>query len=71
MCQLIKHERVLSEEEKAEARLWELWLMYGRAPATPTAPDEAVDLGEIGETKLSDQRINRWCPYSIAEGVKK
>ena len=66
---IVKYERPLTPEEQEEARLWALWLMYGRAPATPTAPGQKVDLGEIGETK-SDRGVERWCPYSTATGLR-
>jgi hypothetical protein len=52
------------------ARLWCLWLMYGRCPseAKPDV-DGHFDLGEVGETR-GDRGVERWCPYAPAEGIK-
>ena len=69
---LIKFQRVLSEDDKRNARLWSLWLLYGKCPgkAEPDV-DGYFDLQEIGEVKLASQRIDRWSPYSIAKGVNR
>jgi hypothetical protein len=40
-----------------------IWLMYCRAPGRETAPDECVDLGEVGRVKEKDwERLTpiRW-----------
>lgn len=68
---LVKFQRSLSPEQQEEARLWSLWLLYGRCPSK-AAPDVdgQFDLGEVGEVKLESHRVERWCPYSIAKGLR-
>jgi len=46
-------------------------MMYMRAPARKTAPGEVVDLGEIGQDALRDQRLLRDTPYSICRGIRE
>jgi hypothetical protein len=67
---LVKYQRLLTDEERQEARLWSLWLLYGKAPsnAEPDA-DGFYDLQEIGETK-SDRGVDRPTPYSPARGLR-
>jgi hypothetical protein len=48
-----------------EENLWAMWLMYGRAPHTRTAPGELVDLGEIGS--VAEKNWSKATPYSPAE----
>ena len=50
-------------QEKHEAYVRVMWLMFLRASATPTAPGEPVDLGEIGEDR-SSRGVDRATPYS-------
>jgi hypothetical protein len=62
--ELIRYQRPLSREEAEEARLWSLWLLYGKAPSKAQPDfDGMYDLSEIGETR-SDKGIERATPYS-------
>jgi hypothetical protein len=38
-----------SDFDAREAHIAAMWLMFLRAPGSETAPDEPVDLGEIGK----------------------
>ncbi len=61
---IVRHQRVLSAEERENARLWSLWLLYGKCPSKAEADaDGFFDLQEIGETR-SDRGIERATPYS-------
>ena len=68
---IVKYQRRLTPQEQEEARLWSLWLLYGRAPskAEPDV-DGFFDLQEIGEVKLERQCIERDTPYSTARGLR-
>lgn len=65
--EITRYERKKSAEDHY---LWAMWLMFLRSPGRKTGPGECVDLGEIGETRLQDQRLNRDTPYSICKGLR-
>jgi hypothetical protein len=48
-----------------EEYIWAMWLMYGRAPNTLTAPGECVDLGEVGS--VAEKNWSKATPYSPAK----
>jgi hypothetical protein len=54
-----------------EAYMLLMFLMYARAPRK-AAPDEngVFGLGEIGEVRLHDQRLERETPYSVCTGIR-
>ena len=61
---IVKHQRVLTNDEREQARLWSLWLLYGKCPSNAEPDvDGYFDLQEIGETR-SDCGIERATPYS-------
>jgi hypothetical protein len=62
MSVIIKRPPTAGEQE--EARIWALWLLYGKMPpnAKPDV-DGKFELGEIGETR-SDRGVERDTPYS-------
>jgi hypothetical protein len=57
------------KDPRDEAHVLAMWLMFLRAPGTPTAPGEVVDLGEIGEVR--EKRFERLTPYSLARPVRE
>jgi hypothetical protein len=68
---IIKFQRVLSEEERQSLHVEAMWLLYGKCSgrAEPDV-DGHFDLGELGEVKLEHQRIDRWNPYATAKGAR-
>jgi hypothetical protein len=54
-----------------DAFLWAMFLLFTRTPRTP-GPDEngVFGLGEIGEVRLQDQRLERETPYSVCTGIR-
>lgn len=47
------------------------WLLFCSRPRNPE-PDEtgAYFIGDVGEARLQDQRLNRETPYSICKGIR-
>lgn len=62
---------VVKYRQDLEQLLLAYWRMFLRAPGRKTGPGEVVDLGEIGEVRLQDQRLERANPYSICTGVRR
>jgi len=62
--------RPISAEEARRLHIEAMWLAFLRAPSKATGPGEVVDLGEIGQTRLEAQRIDRDTPYSTARGLR-
>ena len=54
-----------------EAYVAGMWLLFCSRPRNPE-PDEAgaYFIGDVGETRLQDQRLNRESPYSICKGIR-
>jgi hypothetical protein len=60
-----------SREFDPEAYMLLMFLMYARAPRTPDPDENGVfGLGEIGEVRLQDQRLERETPYSVCTGIR-
>jgi hypothetical protein len=53
--------------EEYVAMMWQRFLLMNAA--SEPSPDGSYFLGEIGASR-SDRGVDRWCPYSIAGGLK-
>ena len=57
--------------DEFELRVLAYWMLYCLAPSKPEPDvDGKFDLGEIGETRLNEQRFLRETPYSICKGIR-
>jgi len=55
-----------------DAFLLAMWLLYCRTPWKPECEsDGSYWLGEIGNSRLQDQRMERDNPYSICKGIRE
>jgi hypothetical protein len=52
-------------QDRREAHIAAMWLMFLRASSRKTGPGEPVDLGEIGEVR--EKNWTKMTPYSVAE----
>ncbi len=66
MTAIIKPQKLLDDQH-----ILAMWLLYGSRPRNPE-PDEtgAYFIGEVGEARLQDQRIERDTPFSVCKGIR-
>jgi hypothetical protein len=55
-----------------DAFIWAMFLLWRSRPGS-AEPDEtgAYFIGDVGEARLSDQRLRRETPYSICKGIRE
>jgi hypothetical protein len=60
------------EHSNFDAFVWAMFLLWARCPRkSDPESDGSYWLGEIGNTRLQDQRMERETPYSVCKGIRE
>jgi hypothetical protein len=70
MYAIVKYEP--KRESDVNAFLWGMYLLYASRPGKRQPElDGSYFIGDVGETRLQDQRLRRETPYSICGGLRQ
>lgn len=54
-----------------DAFVWSMWLLFMSRPRNvEPEPDGSYFIGDVGETPMKYQRLERETPYSVCKGIR-
>ena len=69
MNSIIKRQQ---EHSNFDAFVWAMFLLWASRPRNvEPEPDGSYFIGDVGEARLNDQRLQRETPYSICKGRRE